>query len=218
MNMALAGMVILVMGDSHMAGREYLLTNLHDQLEAQGASVHSYGMCGANAGDWLYRTTVSCGRGEHNDNSVPITEHNKVEPTWNLNDLIQKAHPNLIVVELADAMAAYGSAQLPRAWIYDQVRALTGRIKADNIACVWVGPIWGNEGPPYFKTAARVKEMSDFLAASVAPCRYIDSTSFARPGEWPTTDGQHLTVNGYRQWGADITNTIVGLKAQLVQR
>src|SRR5665213_862372 len=157
MNAALAGMIILAIGDSHMAGRDYLLTNLHDQLEAQGASVHSYGMCGASAGDWLYRTTVSCGRGEHNDKSPPIAEHGKSEATWSLNDLIQKNHPNLIIVELADTMAGYGQAAMPRAWIYEQVKALTARIKADNIACVWVGPIWGNEGPPYYKTVARVK-------------------------------------------------------------
>lgn len=213
MNAALAGMVILAIGDSHMAGREYLLTNLHNQLEAQGASVHSYGMCGANAGDWLYRTTVSCGRGEHDDNAQPITDTNKVEPTFNLNDLIGKFHPNLIVVELADTMASYGSA-FPRAWIYDQIHTLTGRIHADNIACVWVGPIWGNPGPPYFKTTERVKEMSDFLSQSVAPCKFIDSTAFATPGQWPTTDGQHLTPAGYHQWGADITNAIVQLKAQ----
>jgi len=38
--MALAGLVILVIGDSHMAGvganKGYLLTNLHDQLQAEG--------------------------------------------------------------------------------------------------------------------------------------------------------------------------------------
>ena len=40
MSMALAGLVILVIGDSHMAGvganKGYLLTNLHDQLQAEG--------------------------------------------------------------------------------------------------------------------------------------------------------------------------------------
>jgi hypothetical protein len=217
MNMALAGLTILVIGDSHMAGRDYLLTALHDQLEAQGANVSSYGMCGASAGDWIYKTTVSCGRGEHHGNQPPVFESNKVVPTWSLNDLIQQNHPNLVVVELADAMAAYG-AEFPRPWIYDQVRALTGRIKADNIACVWVGPIWGNPGPPYFKTEARVKEMSDFLAQNVAPCRYIDSTAFASPGQWPTTDGQHLTASGYRAWGADIAAAIVRLKGESTLR
>ena len=60
--------------------------------------------------------------------------------------------------------------------------------------------------------------MADFLAQSVAPCKFIDSTAFATPGQWPTTDGQHLTVSGYRQWGADITNAIVQLKGQSAPR
>lgn len=213
MNMALAGMVILAIGDSHMAGRHYLLTNLHDQLEAQGASVHSYGMCGASAGDWIYPTTVSCGRGEHDDNQPPVTDSNKVEKTWNINALIQKDHPNLVVIELADAMASYGTNPFPRAWIYDQVRALIGRITANHIACVWVGPVWGDPNSPYHKDVARVTEMSQFLSQNVAPCGYIDSTKFSSPGQWPTTDGQHLTDSGYHQWGADITRAIVQLKA-----
>jgi hypothetical protein len=214
MNMVLAGLVILAIGDSHMAGPQYLLSTLHDQLEAQGAQVNSYGMCGASAGDWIYPTTVSCGKGEHHDNQPPIFESNRVEPTWHLSQLIEQNHPNLVVVELADAMAAYGTADFPRAWIYDQVRALTGQLSAHNIPCVWVGPVWGNPGSPYFKTEARVKEMADFLAQNVAPCRFIDSTTFASPGQWPTTDGQHLTASGYREWGADIANAIVQMKSR----
>jgi hypothetical protein len=216
--MALAGLVILALGDSHMAGRDYLLTNLHDQLEAQGASVHSYGMCGASAGDWLYPTTVSCGRGEHNDNSPPVTDRDKQAKTWNLNELIAKHHPNLIIVELGDTMAGYGQPEMPKAWIYDQVRALVGRISSQNISCVWVGPIWGNEGPPYRKTVGRVREVSQFLAQNVAPCAFVDSTAFARPGEWPTTDGQHLTPAGYRQWGADIVAAVDRLKSRSAAR
>jgi hypothetical protein len=218
MNMALAGLVILALGDSHMAGRDYLLTNLHNQLEAQGASVHSYGMCGATAGDWLYPTTVSCGRGEHNDNSPPVTDRNKQAKTWNLNELIAKHHPNLVIVELGDTMASYGSPEMPKAWIYDQVRALVGRITGQGIACVWVGPIWGNEGPPYRKTVARVRELSQFLAQTVPPCHFVDSTSFAKPGEWPTTDGQHLTEAGYKAWGANIVAAIDRLKNQQALR
>ena len=63
MNGLLAGLVILVIGDSHMVTNDYLITTLHDDLVQQGATVNSYGMCGTNAGDWVYKTTVSCGRG-----------------------------------------------------------------------------------------------------------------------------------------------------------
>src|SRR5215472_5987239 len=107
MNTALAGLVILMIGDSHMFS---LMSSLHDQLEDQGAAVHSYGMCGATAQDWLSRATLACGRGEHHEKEAPSIQFGKVLPTYLLPELIQKHHPNLIVVELGDVMEGYGSA------------------------------------------------------------------------------------------------------------
>jgi lysophospholipase L1-like esterase len=63
-----------------------------------------------------------------------------------------------------------------------------------------------------------VQELSQFLSQSVAPCLYIDSTRFAQPGQWPTTDGQHLTSTGYKAWGQDIANAVAQMKGQLVQK
>jgi len=218
MNTALAGLAILVIGDSHMAGRDYLISALHDALLDQGATVNSYGMCGASADAWLERTTVNCGRAERHDRAAPIAEMGKQEYTWMISELLAKHHPNLVIVEAADAMGGYGSPQLPKAWIYEQVHALAGRIAAANAACVWVGPVYGDVNSPYHKANDRVQELSQFLSQSVAPCKYIDSTRFAQPGQWPTTDGQHLTAAGYRQWGADIAQSVVGLRSQLVQK
>jgi hypothetical protein len=212
MNSALAGLVILVIGDSQMMN---MLSNLHNQLENAGAAVHSYSMCGATAADWVYRSTVtSCGRAEHHENAPPIIESEKAMPTYVLADLIEKHHPNLIVVELGDTMAGYGLTQMNRSWILDQVRDLTAKIRASNITCNWVGPIWGQDQPPYKKADARVREISQLLSESVAPCKYIDSTTFARPGEWPTKDGTHLQPDGYRRWATAITDAIVRLKTQ----
>lgn len=218
MDALLAGLAILVIGDSHMVTRDYLITTLHNDLEAQGAKVDSYGMCGANAGDWVYPTTVSCGRGERHDKGPPVINYNTGIPTWTLDGLIDKHHPNLIVIEMGDTMAGYGQGVFPQGWIYQQVHALTGRIAAKNIPCVWVGPPWGSEGSTYHKTFNRVKEMSEFLATAVAPCKFIDSTQFSKPGDWPTIDGQHLTSTGYRAWGQDITNSLDQIVPQLVHR
>jgi hypothetical protein len=214
MNGALAGLVILVLGDSHMAGPSYLISSLHENLEAQGATVYSYGMCGASADAWLQKTTVSCGRAQRLDKGPIQAERDKPEITWQIGDLLAQHHPNLVIVEAADAMAGYGSPQMPKAWIYDQVHALATRIHAANAACVWVGPVYGKADSPYHKDDARVREVSQFLSQSVAPCAFIDSTPFARSGEWPTTDGQHLTTPGYHAWGADIANAVAQLKAQ----
>jgi len=219
MNGALAGLVILVLGDSHMAGPSYLISSLHEALEAQGAQVDSYGMCGANADAWLEKTTVSCGRAERHDNQPTQASNGKQEYTWQIVDLLAKHHPNLVIVESADAMAGYGSPQMPKPWIFDQTHALATRIKASGAACVWVGPVYGDVNSPYHKADDRVRELSQFLSQSVAPCVYIDSLKFVtNPREWPTTDGQHLTATGYRAWGADIANAVVNLKSQNMLR
>jgi hypothetical protein len=190
-----------------------LLTNLHDQLENEGAVVHSYAMCGATAADWLSRSTASCGTGERHDKGPPIFDM-KNHVGWVLGDLIQQNHPNMIVVQLADTMAGYG-AQLEHSWVDEMLHAFTGKIRASGLPCVWVGPIWGQESAPYHKTVARVTEMSQLLAHTVSPpCSYIDSTAFARPGEWPTRDGTHLQPDGYRKWGKAMADAIVRLKGQ----
>ncbi len=49
----LAGMTLLVLGESHMSLADHLMEPLHDNLTRQGAIVHSIGACGASAGDWL---------------------------------------------------------------------------------------------------------------------------------------------------------------------
>jgi len=213
MNLALAGLVVLIIGDSHMSSRDYLISTLPDALISQGAVVHSYGVCGSNASDWVYRATEPCGRAERHNKDAPRVDGGQVQ-AWPIDELIAQNHPNLIIVELGDTMAGYGQSSLPQAWIWGQVKSLTRRIKAQNIPCAWVGPPWGSEGTRYHKTFTRVKEMSKFLSQIVAPCEFIDSTAFAAPGDWPTIDGQHLTASGYRSWGDDIAASVVRLVRQ----
>jgi hypothetical protein len=210
MNSALAGLVILSIGDSQMMN---MLSNLHDQLERAGATAYSYAMCGSTAADWNAPTVISCGTGEHQDKS-PVVMNPKAHPGWTINELLARHHPNLVIVELGDTMAGYGLAQMDRAWISDQVHTLTGKITANKISCVWVGPTWGQDEPPYRKSVARVQEISQFLSTTVAPCNFIDSTAFARPGEWPTRDGGHLQPDSYRRWATAIADTVIRLKSQ----
>jgi hypothetical protein len=210
---ALAGLVILMIGASHVAMPNYLITSFHEALEAQGATVHSYGMCGGMAADWVLKVTAPC-RAERHGTSPPMYV-TKSEPTWLMNDLIDQNHPNLVIVELGDTMAGYDNPQLPKAWIYEQVHQLVERIASHRVPCVWIGPIWGDPKSAFHKTDARVVEMSQFLATAVAPCGFIDSTRFARPGEWATTDGQHLTQDGYRKWSANLVAALIQMKSQL---
>jgi hypothetical protein len=204
-------LVILVIGDSHMFN---LMSPLHSELENAGATVHSYAMCGATAQDWLSRATLACGRGERHEKGPPVIDYKNLLPTYLLSDLIARNHPNLIVVELGDVMEGYSSGAPDRAWIHQQVTTLTGKIAAAHISCIWVGPTWGQDKPPYNKTEPGVRAIAGLLSQSVAPCSYIDSTAFARPGEWPTKDGSHLMPDGYRKWSQDIVNAIERLKGQ----
>jgi hypothetical protein len=201
-----------------MAGHDYLISSLHDALQNQGAVVHSYGMCGASADAWLNRTTVSCGRAERHEHGPTIATEHKQEFTWTINELLAKHHPNLVVVEAGDAMAGYGSPQMPKAWIYEQSHSLAGRIASAGAGCIWVGPVYGEVNSPYHKSDDRVRELSQFLSQSVAPCHYVDSTQFVKPGEWRTTDGQHLTAAGYRAWGQDIADSVARIKGKLAAR
>jgi hypothetical protein len=214
--LALAGLVVLVIGDSHLSSKDFLLTSLHEGLLAQGATVHTYGVCGSNAHDWIVQSTLPCGRAERHNSEEPQIDHSDKVKVWSLADLIKKHHPDLLVVELGDNMAGYGVLpDLPRDWIAGQVQALLKPVAAHRLPCIWVGPPWGSEGGASNKTFARVKELSSFLAGTVSPCRYLDSLAFSKPGEWPTYDGEHLTPDSYRVWGADITQATVQMSDAL---
>ena len=63
-----------------------------------------------------------------------------------------------------------------------------------------------------------MRELSGFLSQTVASCRYLDSLKFSQPGEWPTFDGEHLTPDSYRIWGAAIADATIRLAGQLLQR
>jgi hypothetical protein len=214
---ALAGLVVLIIGDSHIAAKDFLLGSLQDDLVNQGAIVHSYGVCGSQPIDWLKQTELPCGRGERHNLADPVIDKSPKVKTWSLEKLIDEHRPNLLIVELGDNMGGYGVApELPRDWIAQEVPQMLKPIEAHHLPCVWVGPPWGSEGGTSNKTFARVQDLSSYLSQIVYPCRYVDSLRFSRPGQWATFDGEHLTPDSYRIWGADITDATVRLSGQIL--
>ncbi|WP_158742839.1 SGNH/GDSL hydrolase family protein [Acidisphaera sp. L21] len=207
----LASLTILMLGDSHFATQGYLVTTLQDALISQGAKVVTEAACGAPAGVWASAGVAPCGSAERIQLGPVKKDSSNHAHVTALNDLIAKYHPNLIIVGSGDTMAGYAQPALPAEWISDQIRQLTTRIQAANLPCVWIGPGWGEEGGPYFKNYNRVRQVNAYLASNVAPCRYIDSTAFAQPGEWKTFDGQHYTLPAYQKWGLAIDQAIVAL-------
>jgi hypothetical protein len=216
MNMALAGLAILLIGDSHIAATGYFNDPLHDGLVDSGASVHSFGVCGEPPAAWTDPIPIICGRGERHGREPAKISGDRSLRGWKLSDLIDQYHPNLVVIELGDTVAGYGvTPNLPRDVIGYQVPRLLEPVKAHDLPCIWIGPPWGTDGGPYKKTNARVKELSDYLSQIVAPCHYIDSLKFSRPGQWATTDGIHLKEEPAQIWDDDLIRSIVAIARKL---
>ncbi|MBC3861803.1 SGNH/GDSL hydrolase family protein [Undibacterium jejuense] len=208
MSALLAGLTVLIIGDSHMSTPDYLITTLHDDLMNKGAVVYSFGACGVAAGEWMVKTQSSCGGAERIKDGPVEVKSGQDAMTRPFNELVKTYKPNLVVVVNADTMASYNQPELQKNWIWQQVSRLTKGIKKNEVSCVWVGPAWGTEGGKFGKTYARAKEMSGYLSEIVSPCTYVDSLSFSQPGEWGTIDGQHFDGAGYKSWGSAIGNFI----------
>lgn len=209
---ALAGMMILIIGDSHLATPDYLIQTLPDALIRQGATVHSLGICGANAGDWLKTTPGNCGGAERRGTGQPVVLGGAAT-TLPISQLLASDKPDLVLIVMGDTMASYTKPEFPKAWIWQQVTSLVKEIVVTGTRCAWVGPNWGAEGGKYSKTYARVEMMSNFLSKNVAPCSYIDSLQFSKKGQWATVDGQHLTRVGYQLWGNAIGDALLQTSA-----
>jgi hypothetical protein len=208
---ALAGLTLLVLGESHMSLADHLMEPLHNDLTAMGAKVHSIGACGASAADWLVVKKVDCGAERTGAGKMLIKGRDAA--TTPIKTLIAADKPDLVVLVIGDTMASYDKPAFPKAWAWQSVTNLTKEIAATGTKCVWVGPAWGKEGGQYKKNDPRTQLMSQFLAANAAPCTYVDSLKMSKPGQWVTTDGQHFTVAGYKAWGAGISEAISKLPA-----
>lgn len=206
-----AGLIVLMLGDSHFADKGYLISTLGDELMRQGAQVTTYAACGAAVGVWVAGGTAPCGSAERTGTGPVKVNHADGAAVPALADMADRLHPSLIIVGAGDTMAGYAQAAMPVPYLDQQVGAFTRAVKALNVPCIWIGPGWGTEGGPYFKTFARARQVNEYLAGHVAPCRYVDSQAFARPGEWPTFDGQHYLPGGYQKWAAAVDAALVRL-------
>jgi len=219
MNTALAGLVLLVIGDSHIAGDGRFNNSLHEALVDQGATVHTFGVCGSVPSNWMIPSHIVCGRGErHNRDHVQLSM-NQTLLGWSLPALISNYHPNIVLIELGDNLGQYSlGTSLSRDWITSEVNELLLAVRSTNVPCVWIGPTWGTENGPYNKTFAKVKGLSDMLSQIVAPCHYVDSLAFSQPGEWRTLDGVHLTSASNQLWAKDLVKSIGHIALMLTHR
>lgn len=203
MSTLLAGLTLLIIGDSHVTFKDSLLNILPEAYTQAGAKVVTYGVCSSTAADWVVpNPNNGCGAYTR-VGAEPVTAPSMV-PTAPppIASLIEKWHPDVVMVVLGDTMAAYGQAEISKNWADEQVKTLT--MSLNNTACVWIGPTWGEYSPRYAKTDKRAQEMATFLKDEVSPCTYIDGTKLMQPGTPKTIDGVHLTPASYKTWGAGI--------------
>jgi hypothetical protein len=204
----LSGLSILVIGSSHLASPGYLVSSLHDNLQNAGAQVHTIGVCGLTPGAWLQSTHGLCGGAERVGKGPLRLSINRSSKTTSITQLVETEKPNLVLIVMGDTLAGYAEPYFPKQWASQEVWKLTSTLEKLNVRCAWVGPAWGTEGGELRKTYERVKLTSDFLASNVKPCIYIDSLKMSKPGEWPSSDGQHYTPVGYKAWGAAIFRAV----------
>jgi hypothetical protein len=202
MQSLLLGLSLLILGDSHFGKPDYLITSLQNELIGRGAKVATYSACGSPPSIWLTVRVASCGTAQRIQSGPIAQQAGANAKTTPVDQLVATNKPNMIMVAMADTIGGYTRAEMPRDEIQEQVTALTDKIRAMNIPCLWVGPSWGTEGGPFMKTFARVEELSKYMSTIVSPCVYVDSTKLAKPGQWPTFDGQHFSVEGYKAYGA----------------
>ncbi|WP_395369474.1 SGNH/GDSL hydrolase family protein [Komagataeibacter diospyri] len=200
MSALLAGLTLLIIGDSHVTYKDTLLSVLPDEFTRQGAKVVTYGVCSSTAADWVVpNPNNGCGAAERVGDAPIGAPNMKPASPPPINSLIEKWHPNVVMVVMGDTMAAYGQNAVSRDWVDEQVKTLTYAI--GKTACIWVGPTWGQFSPRYGKTDQRATEMATFLKGEVAPCTYVDGTALLRQGSVKTTDGIHATAESYKIWG-----------------
>ena len=109
----LAGLVVLMIGDSHLAYPGALVTTLQDLLVRQGANVTSYGACGAPAAVWANGGAASCGLAERVQFGPIKMDHSTAAPVPAISTLASSMHPGLIIICLGDTMAHYPEATMP---------------------------------------------------------------------------------------------------------
>ncbi|MEI7457012.1 MAG: SGNH/GDSL hydrolase family protein [Nitrosomonadales bacterium] len=203
--MILNGLGILIIGASHLAYPGSLVSSLNNGLIDKGAHTHSFGVCGVSPSQWTLEKRGACGAAERiNKGPVQLKMGSKAV-TVPIQQLIEAEKPALLVVVMGDTLADYRNKDgMSLRWAASEVDALTQKISASGVKCVWVGPTWGEEGKSSQKTYARVKQLDKLLSDRVSPCSYISSLKMSKPGEWPTVDGLHYNEEYYNQWGPKI--------------
>src|SRR5690606_3935304 len=107
----LAGLTLLVLGESHMSLVDHLTEPLNAALVAKGAKVYSIGACSAGAADWLVARNVDCGAVQRDAGKLELKGSDAT--TTPVKQLIDIHKPDVVVLVIGDTMASYDKPAFP---------------------------------------------------------------------------------------------------------
>jgi len=208
---ALAGLSLLIVGDSHVSAPGSLATTLHDALAAEGAAVYTAGVCAASPSHFLKGRSTTCGRVLRGPDGKLSLKVKASAPK--LEALLADHAPDHVIFVFGDNMGGYRMKHLPRGFIETEVMAIVAALP-EGTGCSWMGPPWGEEGTAYRKTHARAAALNAALREASAPCHYIDVQAATGTGTIDTVDGLHPKPAGYRMWAEVASAALVHALAQ----
>lgn len=230
---------VLVIGDSQT--QKEFGQELFNELD-KGYEVHSYAACNANATTWAGAMSLQAIQSDCNSIDPIVRRHSQGATSAGLStdELISsngssmfegalKHHnPDLVLIQLGDAMADGYAGDIDEERIKLQVETLVSKLEgmAPNIPqCQWIGPTFGEDKsasrPGWTKRDEQVvainKAIAEALAEQSVNCTLIDGSKTSLKSEFGddfTTDGMHLVPGAARKWASYVGDKVPKVSGQ----
>lgn len=184
---------VLHIGDSHTVG--IYGHEMDKMMRETGAKVYTAGSSGSSPSSWLNGYVTKCGFFSKDENGIDTSPKNWKTPTKtpNLNDLISKFKPNVIVFSLgANQLGSSGET------IEKNVRKVCEIAKASGAKIVWVGP---PDGRPDKKSEDKQNFLYEHIQKIASEYGvFVDSRPFT---DYPANAGG----DGVHYWGGKLGQT-----------
>lgn len=201
------GTKVLEIGDSHTVGT--FGQELDKKLRSTGAQVATYGSAGASASNYIKGTPTTYGYSEHHaDGTTSTTPYGQSHATPKLEELIEKEHPNVLVINLGANFRGAG-----KDGIDQQVASLGEIAKKHNIPIVWVGPPKTKQDTA--DGGGSIQRFDQTMHDAVAPYgTYVASSQFTPQYVGQDPAGIHYTgpqgAEVSRRWADGVFGAITG--------
>lgn len=209
---AFANLETLIVGDSHVVGP--FGENLHRIFrEKTKENTRTIGLAGASPSNFVGKTakqrTLTYGFADRNNENERIIKGGNAGTLPELGPLLEKTHPNRIVIELGDNFADYKNPSANSdAAAAKQVQLIMQELEKQyaKAPCYWVTPTWTDKSgsKPYLKTNERLLKVIAIIKKTASPrCTVIDSAQGIGLGKSDLQtggDGLHFSGASGKKW------------------